>query len=71
MTNDRTFKPVIRKNQILAGGMRICQVDDEGRVIFEDRYTPRSGHRGGTVPVDLVELLDVILGHYRQDLTRF
>jgi len=40
-------------------------------VIFEDRFTPRSGHRGGMVPVDLVELLDLILGHYREDLTRY
>jgi len=68
---DRTFKPVIREGHILAGGMRLCQVDDEGRVIFEDRFTPRSGHRGGMVPVDLVELLDLILGHYREDLTRY
>ena len=69
MSNDRTFKPVIREGHILAGGMRLCQVDDEGRVIFEDRYRQRN--RTGDVPVDLMELLDVILGHYRDDLTNF
>ena len=67
--NDRTFKPTIRERQILAGGMRIAEVDDEGRVIFEDRYTPRSGHRGGEIPIDLMELLETLLAHYRQDLT--
>ena len=68
--NDRTFKPVIRKGHILAGGMRLCQVDDEGRVIFEDRYRQRN--RTGDVPVDLMELLDVILGHYQDGgLNRF
>ena len=71
--NDRTFKPVIREGHILAGGMRLCQVDDEGRVIFRDRDTLRSSSHCGMVPVDLVELLDVILGHYREGegLTRF
>ena len=68
--NDRTFKPVIRQGHILAGGMRLCQVDDEGRVIFEDRYRHRN--QAGEVSVDLMELLDVILGHYREgDLTNF
>ena len=66
---DRTFKPVIREGHILAGGMRLCQVDDEGRVIFEDRYRHRN--QTGEVSVDLMELLDVILGHYREDLTRY
>ena len=72
---DRTFKPVIREGHILAGGMRLCQVDDEGRVIFEDRFGERRrmNWNSSPVPVDLVELLDVILGHYREGegLTRF
>ena len=68
--NGRTFRPTIRENQILAGGMRIAEVDDEGRVIFEDRYRRRCLARGSDdVPVDLVELLELLLQHYRGDLT--
>ena len=65
---DRTFKPTIRRGDVFAGGMRLCQVDDEGRVIFEDRCQRRSReeYRTGDIPVDLVELLDAILGHYRE-----
>lgn len=62
-----TFRPVIRENQILAGGITVAQVDDEGRIIFTDRYR-RSCHVRGTanVPIDLAELLEVIVEHYRE-----
>ena len=64
--NGRTFKPVIQENRILAGGMTIAQVDDEGRVIFEDRYRRRCLARGtDDVPVDVLELLEALLAHYR------
>ena len=63
-SNGRTFKPTIIERQILAGGMRIAEVDDEGRVIFEDRYLRRRLARGtDDVPVDVLEAL---LAHYRQ-----
>ena len=66
--NGRTFKPVILEGQILAGGMRIAEVDDEGRVIFEDRYRRRCLARGtDDVPVDVLELLEALLAHYRQE----
>ena len=65
---DRTFKPSIRQGQVFAGGMRIFQVDDEARVIFEDPHRRRCREKGrdADIPVDLVELLDAILGHYRE-----
>jgi hypothetical protein len=63
--NSRTFKPTIIERQILAGGMRIAEVDDEGRVIFEDRYRRRCLARGtDAVPVDLMDLLEELLRHY-------
>jgi hypothetical protein len=66
-TNGRTFKPTIIERQILAGGMRIAEVDDEGRVIFEDRYRRRCLARGtDDVPVDVLELLEALLVHYRE-----
>ena len=66
--NGRTFKPVIQEGLILAGGMRIAEVDDEGRVIFEDRYRRRCLARGtDDVPVDVLELLEALLAHYRQE----
>jgi hypothetical protein len=69
--NHRTFKPTIRERQILAGGMRIAEVDDEGRVIFADRFRRRCLARGtDDVPVDLLDLLEAILHHYRADLTQ-
>jgi len=65
---DRTFKPTIRRGHVFAGGMRIFQVNEEGQVIFEDRFQRRGREecRAGDIPVDLVELLDAILGHYRE-----
>ena len=61
-----SYRPVIRDNQILAGGIRVARVDDEGRVIFEDRYQRRCAARGSQdVPIDLVELLDILADHYR------
>jgi len=66
-SNGRTFKPTIIERQILAGGMRIAEVDDEGRVIFEDRYLRRRLARGtDDVPVDVLDLLEALLAHYRQ-----
>jgi len=65
--NGRTFKPTIIEQRILAGGMTIAEVDDEGRVIFQDRYRRRCLARGtNDVPVDLVELLEALLYHYRE-----
>ena len=64
-----TFRPVIRENEILAGGVTIAQVDDEGRIIFVDRYERRCYARGSrVVPVSLVELLETIVAHYRGQL---
>ena len=64
--NGRTFRPVIREGHILAGGMRLCEVDDEGRVIFEDRFRRRCLARGtDDVPVYLLDLLEALLDHYQ------
>ena len=65
--HDRTFKPTIIERQILAGGMRIAEVDDEGRVIFADRFRRRCVARGtDDVPVDLLDLLEALLYYYRE-----
>ena len=69
MTNNgaRTFKPTLRERQILAGGMRICEVDDSGRVIFDDRFRRRCVARGtDDVPVYVVDLMELLLEHYRE-----
>ena len=64
--NGRTFKPTIIERQILAGGMRIAEVDDDGRVIFEDRYRRRCLARGtDDVPVYLLDLLEALLYYYQ------
>jgi len=61
----RTFRPVIRENRILAGGMTIAEVRD-GQLVFEDRYLRRCAARGSPdVPVDVMELLEALLEHYR------
>jgi len=63
----RTFKPTIIERQILAGGMRICEVDDEGRVIFDDRFRRRCVARGtDDVPVDVLDLMNLLLDFYRE-----
>ena len=68
--NDRTFKPTIREGQILAGGMRIAEVGDRGQLVFSDPYQKRCVARGtDDVPVDLMEFLETLLHHYKQDLT--
>ena len=65
--NGRTFKPTIIERQILAGGMRICEVDDEGRVIFDDRFRRRCVARGtDDVPVDVLDLMNLLLDFYRE-----
>ena len=61
------FKPVIRENQILAGGLRIAEVDSEGRLVFVDPYRRRRYARGtDAVPVDLLDLLEALIDHYRR-----
>ena len=65
--NGRTFKPTIIERQILAGGMRIAEVDDEGRVIFDDRFRRRCVARGtDDVPVDVLDLMNLLLDFYRE-----
>ena len=64
--NEKAFPPTLQENRVLAGGVTLFQVDDEGRVIFEDRYRRRCVARGSdNVPVDLVELLELVLDYYR------
>ena len=64
--NGKSYPPTLQENRILAGGVTLFQVDDEGRVIFEDRYRRRCVARGSdSVPVDLVELLELVLDYYR------
>ena len=64
--NGKAFPPTIQENRVLAGGVTLFQVDDEGRVIFEDRYRRRCIARGSDdVPVDLLELLEVLSTYYR------
>ena len=64
--NDKAFPPTLQENRVLAGGVTLFQVDDEGRVIFEDRYRRRCVARGSdNVPVDLLELLEVLSAYYR------
>ena len=64
--NGKAFPPTLQENRILAGGVTLFQVDDEGRVIFEDRYRRRCIARGSdAVPVDLLELLETVLMYYR------
>ena len=64
--NGKAFPPKLQDNRVLAGGVTLFQVDDEGRVIFEDRYRRRCVARGSdNVPVDLVELLELVLDYYR------
>ena len=63
------YEPIIRNGEVLAGGITIATVDDEGRIIFEDRYERRCVARGSNnVPVRLVDLMAVILEHYRLDI---
>ena len=65
--NGKAFPPTLHENRVLAGGVTLFQVDDEGRVIFEDRYRRRCVARGSdNVPVDLVELLELVLAYYRE-----
>ena len=62
-----TFRPVIREDGTAqAGGMSLFRVDDEGRVVFADRYRARCRARGtDDVPVDVLELLDALTEHLR------
>jgi len=65
--NDNAYLPIMREGEILAGGMRLFRVDDEGRVIFEDRYRRRCIARGSDdVTVYLTDLLDIITRHYQE-----
>jgi len=61
-----SFRPIIRDNHIIAGGVRLAELDAQGRLIFEDRYRNRCLARGTpSVPVDLLELLQLLVDHYR------
>ena len=71
MTDDnhtgRTFPPTLREDHILAGGMTLFQVDDEGRLVFEDRYRRRCIARGtDDVPVHVLDLMELLLERFRQ-----
>ena len=64
-----SFRPVIRNNQIIAGGVRLAELDTQGHLIFEDRYRNRCLARGTpAVPVDLLDLLELLIDHYRDTL---
>lgn len=64
--DNNAFQPTLRENRIMAGGLTLFELDDQGRLIFEDRYRNRCAARGTPdVPVSLMALLDVILAHYR------
>lgn len=64
---DNTFKPTIQDSHLLAGGMRLAEVDDQGRLIFEDRYQRRCVARGTpSVAVDLCDLMATLLSYYQE-----
>ena len=64
--NDKAFPPTLQENRVLAGGVTLFQVDDEGRVIFEDKFKQRCLARGGKdIPVDVLDLLEIVLEYYR------
>jgi len=68
MNKDDGFQPTLRENRVLAGGLTLFELDDQGRLIFEDRYRNRCAGRGTPdVPVSLMALLDLILAHYRTE----
>lgn len=68
MSEGRTFEPTIREDGlVLAGGMALFTVDEGGRLVFEDRYRVRCRARGtDDVPVDVVELVEVLLDYLRE-----
>ena len=71
MTDDnhtgRTFRPVIQENRILAGGMTLFGVSDDGRLIFDDRFKRRCIARGtDDVPVHVLDLMELLLERFRQ-----
>ena len=64
--NSKAFPPTLQENRVLAGGVTLFQVDDEGRVIFEDKFKQRCLARGGKdIPVDVLDLLEIVLEYYR------
>jgi hypothetical protein len=67
VSQDDTFKPTIQDAQVLAGGMRLAEIDDQGRLVFIDRYQRRCVARGTTiVAVDLCDLMTAILSYYQE-----
>ena len=67
--DDRTYRPTIRENALLAGGMRIAEVSN-GRLIFEDRYQRRCHARGSDrVSISLYDFLDILIDHYSEPST--
>jgi len=64
---DETFKPTIKNNKVLAGGLTLAEVTPDGHLVFKDRLDQRCRRRGtDMVRVDLCELMDELLHHYRQ-----
>lgn len=59
------FRPIVQEDgSVVAGGMRIAQVSDEGTLVFEDRWQQRRHARGtDDVPVDLTDLIDAVIVH--------
>ena len=63
--SDNTFEPVIRENEILAGGVRLGRLEGT-QLVLEDRWQARCRQRGTQeVRVELEELLDRLLRHYQ------
>jgi hypothetical protein len=63
---DQTFRPTIKENTVLAGGMRLAEIDGQ-QLVFEDRWQRRCRQRGtNEVRVSLEELIDQLLQYYQQ-----
>jgi hypothetical protein len=64
--SENTFQPVIREGAVLAGGMRLAQIDGQA-LVFEDRWQKRCRQRGtDEVRIQLEELLDELIRYYQQ-----
>jgi hypothetical protein len=57
------FRPIIQEDgRVVAGGMTIANISDDGTLVFEDRWRQRQVARGTPdVPVDLAELIDAVI----------
>ncbi len=70
MPDSRTFAPTIRDHILLAGGLKLAEIDGT-HLIFEDRYLNRCQARGTpSVPVELSEIIEELLAYYAEDLTQ-